>query len=65
MPDPLDDFGKAYRELLDAPDGVIGEIAAPHLRDARTRGRFVDDAPRIKAARAIQQQRESERRRSE
>jgi hypothetical protein len=57
MPDPLDDFGKAYHELLDAPDEVVGEIAARHLGTERTA-----DKARIKAARAIQKMRESERR---
>ena len=55
MPQPLDDFGKAYHELLDAPDEVIDELAAKILRSQSERAR-------IKAARTIQQQRETERR---
>ena len=60
MPDPLDDFGKAYHELLDASGVVVDEIAAQRLHGQKTDA----DRARVKAARAIQQQRESERRRS-
>ena len=60
MPDPLDDFGTAYHELLEASDDVVDEIAARNLHGQKTAA----DRARVKAARAIQQARESERRRS-
>ena len=60
MPYQLDDFGKAYHELLDATDSVIDELAARSLHGQKNDA----DRVRVKAARAIQQQRESERRRS-
>ncbi len=56
---PPDDFGRAYHELLDASDEVIDEIV--RRLQAQTNA---SDRVRVKAARAIQQMRESERRRS-
>ena len=59
MSEPIDDFGLAYHELLDAPDDVVNGIAARRLYWQKIDA----DRARVKAARAIQQMRESERRR--
>jgi hypothetical protein len=64
MPDPLDNFGEAYRELLDASDDAIEELASQSFREPpsdKRRQIVVEDKARIKAARVIQQQREAER----
>jgi hypothetical protein len=52
MPAPLDAFDRAFRELLEAPDAEIDELAA---RDPLSG--IVPEVARIKVARAIQQHR--------
>ena len=53
-PEPQGEFGKAYQSLLNATDEELAQAASGSLRGL--------DGARVKAARTIQQQRASERR---